>query len=193
LELNPQLTGGFDADGRPGDEGISVVVLPLDESGQPLDAPADMVVAVHDPAQPAGATLLARWDLPAAETAAAGHDLGPSVGRELDMVWPNSPPAHQELRLFVRYTTSDGRQLEAQRTIRVQLSGKAEADWVPVERAPAGFVPAQPRPVASSTASVSSPASSQAKRSPAASSPGRSATVAARPLSPRPVWSPDRR
>ncbi|HEV3024828.1 MAG TPA: hypothetical protein VGX76_20265, partial [Pirellulales bacterium] len=69
ITLNRRLTGGHDTDGRPGDEGVMVVVEPLDAEGELIEVAGDISVILLDPAQQGEATHVARWDFTAEEAA----------------------------------------------------------------------------------------------------------------------------
>lgn len=185
LVLNRHLTGGYNADGRPGDEGIIVVIEPRDAQGRWIEAPGKVSVVVLDPALEGEAARVARWDFTAAETAAMFLKSALGRGMELEMLWPGDPPVHEELQLFVRYTTSDGRKLERDHQIRVDPPHERSADWVPSQKAAPrtqASRPAESRPDAvSSEAPVPTPAAP------------RTALTPAGPKIQPPVWSPDRR
>ncbi len=178
LALRTRLCGGYDSDGRPGDEGITVVFEPHDERGRYVEAPADVSIVVVDPAILGEAGRVARWSFTTAETARAFADPGMARGIALEMAWPNDPPAHGKLHLFVRYMTADGRKVQADGPIHVVLEEQRTAGWVPTEPARSTFQarrPARPRqtPPPARTAKQPSP-------SPAT------------PEIQRPLWSPDR-
>jgi len=127
-------TGGYDADGQPGDEGISVAIQPADQYGRLVEAPAEVAVVVLDPAEVGQAARVARWDLPADLTAACFCQVGNTRAMKLDLAWPGDPPKHGLLHVFVRYTTRDGRHLKVDRQIRITLPNKASgqvAGWTP--------------------------------------------------------------
>ena len=77
---------------------------------------------------------LARWDFSAEETARLFEKTLFGEGVHLTMLWPVDPPEHRNLRLFVRYTTDDGRNLEADRDITVELTGRVAADGTAIQR-----------------------------------------------------------
>jgi hypothetical protein len=41
----------------------------------------------------------------------------------LNLRWPDSPPEHERLVVFVRYTTAAGDQFEASQSILIDLAG----------------------------------------------------------------------
>ncbi len=142
VTLHPALTGGIGAGGAVGDEGLLVVIEPRDFSGNIVNLPGDISVALLDPALTGEQARLARWDFPAAETQGMVRT-GSQPGIHMRLPW-KSTPAHDRLKVFVRYTTRDGRKLQTERLISVALSGPSPA---PLEAAPeAAPVQAASRP-----------------------------------------------
>ena len=131
LVLNRMLTGGFSTEGRSGDSGVLAVIEPRDAKGRRLEAPADVSVVLIDPSKTGPEAKLARWDFPAAETAKLFRGSGIARGMYVECPWPDRPPENNRLHLFVRYTTRDGRKLEADQSVEVALPGEKAARWTP--------------------------------------------------------------
>jgi len=121
VEVNPQFTGGWDADGRRGDEGITVLIEPRDSAGRLLRVAAPIGVVVVDPALPGEDARLARWDLSAQEVAESFVQMPSHTGILLHLPWREKVPIHSRLHLFVRLITSDGRKLQSDLPIQVEL------------------------------------------------------------------------
>jgi len=186
IVLNRALTGGIGAEDRPGDQGLLIVAEPRDRAGRIVDAPAEMSVVVIDPAMQGNAARVARWDFNAAEVASMFRrtNAGPAI--HLTTAWPNEPPAHSKLRLFVRYVTADGRKLQTDIPIEVALPGDKTARWNPSEAAPREERPRhRPEP-------VESPRPNDAPMASAPPPAARSAPRSDDSQSRRPVWSPER-
>lgn len=179
ITLDELLTGGFDLDGRPGDEGLSVLVRPRDPQGRLVKIAAPISIVVIDPALPGEAARVARWDFSAKDVADAFAASGSAEGFHLELRWPAGAPRNEDLRLFVRYMTADGRQLHADRPIEVAVKTPMSA----------GGTASWRRKEAGSAANSSDGASSQLQ---APTPPGQPRpSVAQNPN--RPSWSPDRR
>jgi hypothetical protein len=84
-----------------------------------------------DPAKTGEAARLARWDFTAAETATLFRGRGVSRGMYIECPWPDNPPEHSRLHLFVRYLTRDGRKLQVDQPIEVALPGENISRWTP--------------------------------------------------------------
>ena len=131
ITLNRKLTGGHNVDGHPGDEGVMVVVEPLNAAGDLVEVPGKIAIVVLDPAIDGEAARVARWDFESQE--AANHIKRTPLGDGLhfDLRWPHSPPVHRVLNLYVRFTTADGRRLQVEKQIEVDPPhGEEPADRV---------------------------------------------------------------
>jgi len=131
IALNPRLTGGYDFDGEPGDEGLQVIVEPQNAAGEYVARAGNLSIVVLDPQLRGAQARVARWDFTAKEAQAAIKRTLLGRGVHLEMPWPSGPPKHGELKLFVRFVTEDGRKLEASRDIRVDLPGDGPETWTP--------------------------------------------------------------
>jgi hypothetical protein len=116
ITLHPSLTGGIGI-GAAGDEGLLVVVEPRDFAGKIVPLAGEASVALIDPALSGEEARLARWDFSAAQTERMVHT-GADAGIHLRLKW-RSLPDHDRLKVFVRYTTRDGRKLQAEQIIAV--------------------------------------------------------------------------
>ena len=204
ITLNGLFTGGYDADGRPGDEGITASIEPRDADGRLVAAAAPVSMALLDPAQQGEAARVARWDFTAEEIAAMGQTARMSEGIHLAVTWPGKPPAHERLQLFVRYTTADGRKLEVDQPIEVEIAGRQARRWTTA--APVARPPEPSRPAVSPARRADpAPTRSWSPAPQAAQAPAAPARTAARPAKPpaepsepsqprrkRPAWSPYR-
>lgn len=119
--LNSRLTGGYDFDGKPGDEGLLVVVEPQNSAGQYVALPGDLIVEVFNPAVTGPAGRLARWQFDASETVPHLRQTLLGRGVHLQLPWPVHPPNSSNLVVVASYRTPTGAQLAAKREIRVDL------------------------------------------------------------------------
>ncbi len=198
LVLNRMLTGGYSAEGRSGDSGVLAVIEPRDAKGRRLEAPADVSVVLIDPSKTGPEAKLARWDFPAAETAKLFRGNGIARGMYVECPWPDRPPENNRLHLFVRYTTRDGRKLEADQSVEVALPGEKAARWTPAgpELQPAAGsdreLTAYQRSNTEAAESESSDSSPDDSPPPRRARSVRTATRVNSATLQRPVWSPER-
>lgn len=132
IVLNPRLTGGLDFNGSPGDDGIYVVVEPRNQDDDFVPLPGEMSLVLLDPHEEGETARVARWNLPRDEVRRRLKTDEPTApGIHLKLPWNALPPSHEDLLLFVRYKTADGRQVEAQAAMTLAVSAKSSTRWTP--------------------------------------------------------------
>jgi len=119
IELG-RLTGGYDSDNKPGDEGLKIQLTPLDDEGQKLKA--------------AGSITVDLFDLALSNNQRIGHwEINPQILRQtwlgsafqynylVKLPW-QSPPQHAELTVKVTFTDAlTHRSFTEQKVITVTL------------------------------------------------------------------------
>lgn len=192
VALAKLATGGYDAEPEKGDEGITLILRPLDEVGSLIRAAAPVAVVVMDPELPGEAARVARWDFSVDEVARSFSQSGLTEGIHLNMRWPDAPPVHPDLMLFVRYTTRDGRHLETHQTIRIEppIAGSGvRTDETKAEKADETRIDPASKPWQDSPGRIVPhrlPAEGVARR------PSEVPEVATKPERSLPAWSPNR-
>ena len=136
IALNPTLTGGTDFDRKSGDDGLMVVLEPrnVDNEFVPLAGPITVVLLDYAKRDMGSDALVARWHIDAPNVHKAIVNDDDAQGIQLRLPWPDAAPEHSKLRLDVRYTTADGRHLDARADVYITMPGQFSARWTP--RAP---------------------------------------------------------
>lgn len=124
ITISKVMTGGVNADGQEGDEGVFVVVEPRDADGRLVSAVAPISIIAIDPALPEEKARLAQWNFSEKEVASQFRRSGSAEGFHLEVRWPDRGPHHEQLKLFVRYTTADERRLYAEVPVQIALAPK---------------------------------------------------------------------
>jgi hypothetical protein len=120
--LNRRLTGGFNADRRLGDEGVMVVLEPRNEADELVRRAGRIAVAVIDPQLSGEESYVARWEFESHEAMQYFRKTALGEGYHLDLRWPNRPPLHERLMLFVQFTSPEAKKFEVSQSIVVDLA-----------------------------------------------------------------------
>lgn len=122
-------SGGYDEDGRPGDDGIIVYVRPIDADGHVIKAAGDIYVQLWDLADTAAQGPIGEYVLDVDHARQAWYGRLMTHHFKVKCPWRNGiPPKHPELTVrvqFVDYLT--GQTLRAQRVVTVTLPPQAGA------------------------------------------------------------------
>jgi len=116
------LSGGEDYDGRPGDDGVTVYIQPIDRHHDAVKVAGDIRVELYDLANPPGENRIGLYEIPVGQ--AADHWYGKLATYHFTVrcPWQNGPPKHDEITIratFVDYLTQ--RAMTAQTVCTVRL------------------------------------------------------------------------
>src|SRR5262245_47376368 len=102
-------TRGINLDNQSGDDGVLVVLEARNARGETVSPAAETSLVLIDPAVPGDGGRYARWDFTRDDADALFRPANSeaTAGSYFELPWPESPPAHSRLKLFVRMTTDD--------------------------------------------------------------------------------------
>ncbi len=116
-----KLTGGGDLDrGKPGDEGLQIYLVPIDQEGDEIKAAGSFVFEAFDLAK-GGEVRLGRWEIPTAQASKKWLGNALQYGYIFELPWQTVPSAEE---VTIRTTFTDeltGRTFTAQKPVRVDL------------------------------------------------------------------------
>jgi hypothetical protein len=115
-----RLTGGYDDDRCPGDEGLQVVVEPRDPDGHSIKVPGTLHVTVLEVSPEGVKTPLSSWAIPPDELRRAWRTGLLSTGYYLTLPW-KVWPTREKLRVVVQFILPDGRLFEADKDVTIRL------------------------------------------------------------------------
>jgi len=131
IHLNSRRTRGIDFDGKPGDDGIAVLIEPRNRRGGVVPEGGRISIVLLDPSKTDEAARVARWDFDADAAAEFLQTDSLDSGLLLRLPWQETIPDRKRLHLFVRYFTADGRKLETDRQIEVESADLIAQRWTP--------------------------------------------------------------
>lgn len=117
-----RLSGGADYDGKPGDDGVTVYLKPVDRHGDVIKVPGDIRIQLYDLAAPPGRNLIGEYFVPVDQVGKLWQGKLWTNHYTIKCPWPAGPPEHTEITIratFVDYLTK--RVVSAQSTCQVKL------------------------------------------------------------------------
>jgi hypothetical protein len=126
IRFHPLLTSGVDVDSRPGDDRLTVLLMPVDRDGELLRLPGKVELELFDMTLPGDRQRIGQWTFTPEQTRARWLRSLLSAGYQYQLDWQERPHSN-ELTLHGRLTTADGRQFDATSQVKVQVVGAASA------------------------------------------------------------------
>lgn len=110
--INKSVSQGKNSDGRPGDDGIELLIQPKAADGSVVDEAGNLTITLIDPAADQGERQLGKWSFLKEEASLFfAEDEFDNRGILLDLKW-EMIPINKRLTVYVRFETSDDRVME---------------------------------------------------------------------------------
>ena len=113
-------TGGYDADGGPGDEALQVLLEPKDADGHTIKAPGTAEVQAFEITREGLKVPLSSWTVSADQLRRSWRSGLLSTGYSLILPWQVWPTT-EKLRVVVHFRLDDGRLFEADKDVTVRI------------------------------------------------------------------------
>lgn len=114
IKINELVSRGRNVDGREGDEGVDLLIQPLDSNGAVRLQTGELTVSVIDPAAEPDRQRIGLWKfLPAETELFFANDELDGRGILLHLPWEQAVPLNSELVVHVRFVSLDGRTLKS--------------------------------------------------------------------------------
>ncbi|MFO0938393.1 MAG: hypothetical protein U0798_17965 [Gemmataceae bacterium] len=135
-------TGGYDADGKPGDEGLQIILVPKDTDGSAIKVPGYLTIVAYDLARDGTKTPVGLWELTPDRLRSYWQAGLLSSGYKLSLQW-HRPPVSEKVRVIARLTTLDGKPFETDKDVSVKPmpAGSGSIGAMPELPPPSGLVP----------------------------------------------------
>lgn len=126
IKFNMMLTSGANRDGQPGDDGISVLLQPVDAQGDMVKLVGAIELELLDLNREGESQRIGRWQFTIDEVREHWHRGFLSAGYLFQLDW-QSVPSSSELTLHAKMTAPDGRKFDATTQVRVDPAGTPSA------------------------------------------------------------------
>jgi hypothetical protein len=121
LVIDP-LSGGYDIDGQPGDEGVVLYLQPVDAAGDVLKVAGEIRIQLYDLANPPAENMIAQYVIPVDQARDLWYGKLMTNHYTIKCPWPSGPPKHPDITVhatFIDYLTK--RVVSAQSVVKVNL------------------------------------------------------------------------
>lgn len=120
IVINRQISRGEDLDGKPGDEGLSLLLQPIDAQGNVRKSAGHITVRVTESRSPNVERQIGLWQFTPEEAKSFFvKDEYAQQGILLHLPWDNLTPKGNQLNVLVRFTHSNQQAIESKARIRI--------------------------------------------------------------------------
>ena len=121
LKVNTLLSGGFDRDGSPGDDQLTLHFSPVDDQGRTVRVPGTVACELFESGPSNERRRIGEWSFDEQQTNAAWLNLLGTAGFRLELPWQTAPKS-PDLEVLVRFRSIHGDEFKLSNPVRVVLS-----------------------------------------------------------------------
>jgi len=131
IGFHPTMCRGHNFDDRTGDDGLYLVVTPLNATGQVLNQTGTLTVIVEDAAEPKDNGRIAAWEITSEQLDETLEPIGAAQGFHLSLPWQGKLPTSKAVTVYLRYSNAVGRTLVNQREVHLRIPTTEQPVWTP--------------------------------------------------------------
>ncbi len=138
IAFHPTMCRGHNFDSNPGDDGLYLVVTPLNEAGQVINQLGSLTVIVEedgleskDGTSNESHARIAGWEITKEELQESLNPIGSAQGFHLSLPWKETSPKGQIVTVYLKYELDDGHVFVNQRNIQMRKPSKGQSVWSP--------------------------------------------------------------
>ncbi len=131
IGFHPTICRGNNFDETPGDDGLYLVVTPLNAAGQVVNGLGTLTVVVEDSEILDNKGRIARWEFKPHELEEMLTPIGASQGFHLSLPWQDLKPNSPSVTVYLLYELNDGRSMVNNRVIHLRKPSKGQTVWTP--------------------------------------------------------------
>lgn len=131
IAFHPTMCRGHNFDDRAGDDGLYLVVIPINATGQVLNQTGTLTVIVEDAAESKDNGRIASWEFTPEQLAETLEPIGAAQGFHLSLPWQDKIPTSKIVTVFLRYSNANGRTLVNRRDVHLRINSTEQPVWTP--------------------------------------------------------------
>ncbi|MEI8210694.1 MAG: hypothetical protein WCI02_00960 [Planctomycetota bacterium] len=131
IDFHPTLCRGHNFDGKPGDDGLSVVLVTCNDQHQFVPGEGTMTIVAEETLPDGQSARLGRWEIPSAQLQDCMEPIGAGQGYHLRLPWENAFPETTEIDVWVRFAMTDGTKVVNRKQIHLRKPNHASSTWTP--------------------------------------------------------------
>jgi hypothetical protein len=128
--FHPTLSRGHNFDGKPGDDGIYIVVVPRNQHGESINEAGALTVIAEETIEGEPHRISA-WEFSAKQLEESLEPIGVSQGFHLKLPWKKGPPQGRTIQVFLKFALEDGRTLVNRTEIVLSKPSNRQLQWTP--------------------------------------------------------------
>lgn len=131
IDFHPTLCRGLNLDGKPGDEGLYLVLVPRNASQQFVATAGTLTIVAEETSRDGEPVRVGRWEMSDEQLQDLLEPIGAAQGFHVKLPWQGKIPATSSIDVYVRFACTDGTTMVNRKQIHLRTSNTAPSAWTP--------------------------------------------------------------
>ena len=132
IDWHPTMCRSQNSDGKPGDDGLYLVLIPRNTAGQFVPSLGALTLVVEETLADGSVARIGRYEFPEAELKDYLEPVGSAPGLHIPIRWTEQRPAGTSVEVYAKLTMPDGSTMVNRRTIPLRKTvGMGPSTWTP--------------------------------------------------------------
>lgn len=132
IDWHPTMCRAQNSDGKPGDDGLYLVLIPRNTAGQFVPSLGALTLVVEETLTDGSVARIGRYEFSDAELKDYLEPVGSAPGLHIPIRWTEQRPTGTSVEVYAKLTMPDGSTMVNRRTIPLRkTSGMGPSTWTP--------------------------------------------------------------
>jgi hypothetical protein len=132
IDWHPTMCRAQNSDGKPGDDGLYLVLIPRNTAGQFVPSLGALTLVVEETLADGSVARIGRYEFPEAELKDYLEPVGSAPGLHIPIRWTEQRPAGTSVEVYAKLTMPDGSTMVNRRTIPLRrTTAMGPSTWTP--------------------------------------------------------------
>jgi hypothetical protein len=132
IDWHPTMCRAQNSDGKPGDDGLYLVLIPRNTAGQFVPSLGALTLVVEETLADGSVARIGRYEFSEAELKDYLEPVGSAPGLHIPIRWTEQRPAGTSVEVYAKLTMPDGSTMVNRRTIPLRKTvGMGPSTWTP--------------------------------------------------------------
>jgi hypothetical protein len=132
IHWHPTMCRAQNSDGKPGDDGLYLVLVPRNSAGQFVPSVGALTLVVEETLADGSVARIGRYEFSEAELKDHLEPVGSAPGLHIPILWTEQKPISASVEVYAKLTMPDGTTMVNRRTIPLRkLASSGSSTWTP--------------------------------------------------------------
>lgn len=131
IDWHPVLCRARNTDGKPGDDGLYLVLIPRNTHGEFVPEVGNLTLVVEETLADGSVSRVGRWEYTIDEVRDLFEQIGSAPGIHVAVDWQEHTPTGSQVDVYAKLTMEDGTTMVNRRTISLKRFANGSSTWTP--------------------------------------------------------------